>query len=667
MAAITQESRLNEINEFNLFKNEVFGNLREIETKLDAKINITQSKLIDDIEAQSIKMNNLINNNKEMLLSILSQKLKIEKIAELESFKNKMDAMMITHEVRIKNNLEEISRIKLRYDKIVSENLYVSGFIGNSCQFRNLSEYLSYNISEVSKLKLEKEQLKKDIKDLKSKFEGLMKNMITLNDKSIQLCNKYTDNKKGEFEKLIENYTNEMSQKNVDNKMMICQFTENAQKTEKKFKEEFNKLLDMKSEFINIIEEKFNDIRKYHDELNRKVIDTNLDICIHKKKIENINERIKDLHQNTKDISFQMRNYYCANNKINNLIEKIDKLGDNNGVSNDMLKFKNEINYNINNNINTYSVSPKKKIIKRQGEASANYKKNIDEEYPFKTNLTHSTEKIKPQRKIYNKLGIVNNKNETSDSDSSISIKKEHNNANNKKKNMNKNENKNTNDIDSKNNDTMVNKKTNTFRAQSMKKSIKIINENKTLPALTRNIRDDLDEMKKICNSSNEINKSEISMNAKEEKKRIKKSKIIALIHNEHKKINQKKEIIQKKDQQLEQDKQACKYVALTLPDPLKEVMIEKKKRIMKNKFKTDIVNNLINSYRAKLFSKAHSPEEKFEINNEILDIPKKVSQAFGRTTYTFYFKKDQIKNLEGNKNNNSLKVKKKLQKNETG
>jgi uncharacterized protein CbrC (UPF0167 family) len=372
MAAITQESRLNEINEFNLFKNEVFGNLREIETKLDAKINITQSKLIDDIEAQSIKMNNLINNNKEMLLSILSQKLKIEKIAELESFKNKMDAMMITHEVRIKNNLEEISRIKLRYDKIVSENLYVSGFIGNSCQFRNLSEYLSYNISEVSKLKLEKEQLKKDIKDLKSKFEGLMKNMITLNDKSIQLCNKYTDNKKGEFEKLIENYTNEMSQKNVDNKMMICQFTENAQKTEKKFKEEFNKLLDMKSEFINIIEEKFNDIRKYHDELNRKVIDTNLDICIHKKKIENINERIKDLHQNTKDISFQMRNYYCANNKINNLIEKIDKLGDNNGVSNDMLKFKNEINNNI--NINNYYIS-RKKTINKQREVSANYEK----------------------------------------------------------------------------------------------------------------------------------------------------------------------------------------------------------------------------------------------------------------------------------------------------
>ncbi len=132
MASITQESRIAEKNELNLFKNEVYSNLREMQTKLDAKININHTKLIDDIEAQTIKMNNLINNNKDMVLSIVSQKLKLEKIAELESFKNKVDGIIITHELRIKNNIEEISRIKLKYDKILSENLYVSGFIGNS-------------------------------------------------------------------------------------------------------------------------------------------------------------------------------------------------------------------------------------------------------------------------------------------------------------------------------------------------------------------------------------------------------------------------------------------------------------------------------------------------------------------------------------------------------
>ena len=59
----------------------------------------------------------------------------------------------------------------------------------------------------------------------------------------------------------------------------------------------------------------------------------------------------------------------------------------------------------------------------------------------------------------------------------------------------------------------------------------------------------------------------------------------------------------------------------------------------MKDKFKTDMIN-LINSYRAKLFSKVLSPDEKVEIDNEILDIPKNITQAFGRTTYTFFSKR---------------------------
>ena len=137
--------------------------------------------------------------------------------------------------------------------EIVSENLYVPGFIGNNCQYRNLSEYLSYNISEVSKMRIEKDQIKRDIKDLKGKSEGLMKNMISLNDKSVQLCNEYTDNKQAEFEKMLEKNSNEVNQKAVEHRALICHFQEKAEKSEKKYNEEYNKLMDMKKEFINLI------------------------------------------------------------------------------------------------------------------------------------------------------------------------------------------------------------------------------------------------------------------------------------------------------------------------------------------------------------------------------------------------------------------------------
>ena len=157
------------------------------------------------------------------------------------------------------------------------------------------------------------------------------------------------------------------------------------------------------------------------------------------------------------------------------------------------------------------------------------------------------------------------------------------------------------------------------------------------------------------------MNKSAFSKeNDKIEKKiKVKKSTIYNLLNNENGinkiKLNQKKEIINRKDYEIEQDKQACKLVTLTLPDPLKINAISKKDKIEKNKLKNDVMNTLINSYRAKLFYKAHSPEEKIGINKELLEIPKKLTPAFGRTTYTFYFKKDKINNLNANKNINSL------------
>ena len=128
------------MNEMNLLKNEIYGLIREQESKLNTKINNNFTQLKEDLNSYENKIYAIVENNKDLVISIVSQKLKLEKISELENFKNKVDDMIITHELRIKNNLDDICRIKLKYDKIISENLYVPGFIGSSCQFKNLSE-----------------------------------------------------------------------------------------------------------------------------------------------------------------------------------------------------------------------------------------------------------------------------------------------------------------------------------------------------------------------------------------------------------------------------------------------------------------------------------------------------------------------------------------------
>jgi hypothetical protein len=127
---------------------------------------------------------------------------------------------------------------------------------------------------------------------------------------------------------------------------------------------------------------------------------------------------------------------------------------------------------------------------------------------------------------------------------------------------------------------------------------------------------------------------------------------------NKVKKGNLQKNIVKQLNLEFRQDKKACNVINLNLP--FNQISnssngIPNKANGLNEKGKYDAVNTLINDYRAKMFTKAYSPRNKAEINNDILDIPKKITQAFGRTTYNIYFKKDAIDILLANKNINNF------------
>ena len=750
-------------NDLNIFKEEILSQIKELEKKITTQIFNKESKLNQDYQEFTSKINSLIVNNKEMVSNLVSQKLKLEKISELESFKNKVDDMLITHEVRIKNSIEDIERMKTKYDKIITDNLYVSGFIGNSCQFRNISEYLAYNISEVSKLKLEREQYKKDMKEVKNKLDGTMKNMISLNDNSVKLCNKYTDNKQEEFRKLLETTQTELNHKSMEMKAMIVQFHNESDIKINNLKKEFNKLLDMKDDFNNLIEEKYISFVKKYEELNEKVNQTNENMDNTNKKLDDANEQIINLDKSIKELSFQVRNYYCVNNKIAGLLEQLGANPSNSEIAKlllgipgnsinaeekktnkallsmsvspqpkrkmpkknsnlDFVQLKlddsvqinnnNLNNINNNNNINSYytNYKPKKMITKsvinfssdkkaifnkiglkkinlindQNSESESSTINNLDDtanKNDIKDNKNNEKTKqaVKPILKQNLKQNIKDtnikqsvkekeNEKENSKENEKINIKKENvkvnfkdNIQNDIKPNISENQKDNIQndikpDINENIKDNNIKEKPNTSRqiVTSLKKSeINSIRNNNTnkdyLPSLALGKKSEsLDEIKRINLSAANIDKINNKKN------------LMMIIDNDNKiKQNYQKNIMRKIDLELEQDKQACKVVSLNLPaDTLTKPSInitKKKKGINENKGKYDVVNSLINEYRAKLFSKAHSPEAMTNITNELLDIPKKVSQAFGRTTYTFYFKKDAIDCANANKNINNF------------
>ena len=655
-------------NEMNIFKEEVLQKIKEIETKLTSEITNKELALNADYQNFTSQINLLMNNNKEMISTIVSQKLKLEKVSELESFKNKVDSMLITHEIRIKNNTDEIGKIKTKYDKIIADNLYVSGYIGNSCQFRNLSEYLNFNIADITRLRIEKDQLKKDIKELKNRFDGIMKTIVTMNDNTVKLCNNYTETKQEYFKISLDNAIKEINQKNMDIRVIIQKFQNDSDQKVLEIREEVNKLIKSESDLTNLVNDNFYICERQHEEINKNISLETEETSKHKKLFDNVDEKIQDIQNKLKILDLlnsRVRRMYdmMDNNtrlemnknsknlplhqsispspppqrrmKSKNSNPELVKLNSDNGnLNNTNSKFS-----NIENNVKTNL--PKKQLLLksvRKGQVNnlnlnyLNSMPSLDESYRNKDN--NKSKEIKENKEIKEIKEIKENK----DTEEKLQTAKNNTIDNNNETNKNK--------IKLK---LIINDEMKEKEDIETPRLVKTNTENsiQTLPIITLNEKKNNQKQVKfveteVAKNSN-INENRYSNN------------ILTVISNESQtKINTNSALsqIKKIGQELEQEAQGCKVVSLNL-SPGSAKGDKKNRRPPKPKY--DIVNSLINDYRAKLFAKAHSPDAMNEINNEIIEMPKKVSQAFGRTTYTFYFQKDLMNAAYANKNVNNF------------
>ena len=167
--------------ELNSIKEEIYQSIRELEKKIYEDLTIKTASLSENYEKYHEKLEFILTNNRNIIESIVAEKVNIEKLNALESFKNKADGMLISHEIRINNQNKDITNMKDKYDRAIEDNLIVPGFIGPKCQFNNIKEYIMNNNSDIARLKYEKDQLKAESKDFKSKFDGLFKQMIVVN------------------------------------------------------------------------------------------------------------------------------------------------------------------------------------------------------------------------------------------------------------------------------------------------------------------------------------------------------------------------------------------------------------------------------------------------------------------------------------------------------
>ena len=253
-----------------LFKEEILKTVRSYKESLIKEMVLKLSHLNEKNEKLEKDLNNLKENNKQLIDNLTIKIVDLDKLKQLDMFKNKVDSMLLTHDIRINNNIEEISSIKAKYDKALIDNLLVPGFVGPSCQFKKLSDYIVNNISEVSKLKFEKEITKSSLKEMKAKNDSFIKTVFNLTESYSKRNNDYTNTQVNEVKILISQKNQERDLKEIE----IQKSIENIEKELNNMKLN-EKLEELKNDILSIIDSKLEDLKKNQEEFFTKEFNKN--------------------------------------------------------------------------------------------------------------------------------------------------------------------------------------------------------------------------------------------------------------------------------------------------------------------------------------------------------------------------------------------------------
>ena len=307
-----------------MFKEEILKEMRDFKENMMKNIETKLSDLNNKNKELEETIFRLSEGNKKLIDNLSNRRMYLEKLNEFDSFKNKVDSMLITHEIRVNNCIEELGSVRTKYDRALIENLLVPGYIGPSCQFKNIADFIVHNISEISRIKSEREIMKNSFKDMKGKNDSLMRTVLNLTESLVKRCNDYTNSQINEIKKLLYDKLDvtEKAEREIQEKINNLEKEKNYVK--------YNDLEEFKQEFSSNLDEKINEIKKNQEETFFNGINKNNSFLENYAK-NIVEEKIKEIKNNIKEIQNKLmkinNNNYPITPKAN---VEINKNNDNN-------------------------------------------------------------------------------------------------------------------------------------------------------------------------------------------------------------------------------------------------------------------------------------------------------------------------------------------------
>jgi hypothetical protein len=270
------------------FKTEIISDTKDIETVIIASHKQLKEEFDQRTQQYEKRLEDLTIKLNELSSFTSVDRIKLEKISELQTFQKKANDQLISHEIKLSNLQKDLNSACYKYDKIYLDNLVVPGTIGDYCKFKNMKDYIEKNVTNVQNLTNFKEKHTLELKSYKDKLDGMIKTMGMQLENTDRNARTYTNKIVQEYENNLKSELSEVSNKIYDLKMDNNKYAVQLQKSSNELMIEYERIMNIKAEINKDLEEAVLNMKDSH-----KVTVNDFDIV--KGEFDRIKARFNDI------------------------------------------------------------------------------------------------------------------------------------------------------------------------------------------------------------------------------------------------------------------------------------------------------------------------------------------------------------------------------------
>ena len=292
-------------NDLIYFRNEILKDMKEMETKLNDKIvnlysliNKINSKSDEKLSAINIKIKTLQDNDPSIIET------KINSVIERNN--NNLEQKISDLSTKIFILQKDLTNACYKYDKIVIDNLKVTGLIGDGCPYMNLKYFIEFLNKKITELITTKEKLVIEIKTFKNKINDMNSQIKTEIENQKIFINEITSNRINESNKKCLERSNKLEER-IDNlRLENYNFSNDLIKKTEELKIQWDKLENIKEEIYDKLNEEKITFKKYTDNLSKS-------FNSQKKEFTNIKNKFNDKSNIFKQLPYRRNSINITN------------------------------------------------------------------------------------------------------------------------------------------------------------------------------------------------------------------------------------------------------------------------------------------------------------------------------------------------------------------